>query len=61
MNSFEIGFGIKDKDPFDECKFYDKYLPRKEIESSNKKHFSMLRPPQILELYFCYYFKKSLS
>ena len=35
IQSGEIGFGIKDKDPFEQCKFYDKSQETKEIEETS--------------------------
>lgn len=31
LNQAEIGFGMKDKDPFAECRFYDKTKPVKRM------------------------------
>ena len=53
----DLGFGIKDKDPLEECRFYDKTKKIVTVEKDNKKFFSMLRPDGIVELSIRLYVK----
>lgn len=57
----EIGFGVKERDPFKECKFYDKTMKTIEIVESNDSCFSMLKPNGRIELSLRIYVKNRIK
>lgn len=61
FNISEIGFGIKDRDPFKECKFYDKTMKPIKIAKSNDSCFSMLKPSGRIELSLRIYLKNRIK
>jgi hypothetical protein len=45
----ESGFGLKDKNPFDQCCFYEKSSKKKQITNEkNSKKVTMLKPEGII-------------
>lgn len=57
----EIGYGMQDRNPFEECKFYDKSLKKKEILTFNKNLFTMLKPEGLVEISLRIYYNERLK